>query len=59
MEKTDTFNKQGTCKMQIIYVHVGKRLETRTDNRETRPLVREGARTGQDRNCETATNIWS
>jgi hypothetical protein len=27
--------------------------------RQTRPLVREGAPQKQDRNCQTAINIWS
>jgi hypothetical protein len=32
---------------------------SRMYNRQTRPLVREGAPHLQDRNCETVINIWS
>jgi hypothetical protein len=34
-------------------------LQTMTDKRETRPLVREGAPQWQDSNCQTVINIWS
>jgi hypothetical protein len=34
-------------------------MRTLTDNRQTRPLIREGAPQRHDSNRQTATNIWS
>jgi hypothetical protein len=34
-------------------------LETMTDKRQTRPLVREGTPERQYRDCQTVINIWS
>jgi hypothetical protein len=50
----------GRCKTEHFLSY--DRLTTAdngSDNGQTRPLVREGAPQGQDRNCQTIINIWS